>query len=118
VYSTADLRQEAREALERVWFVQSLEETERTDLTIALRLNIRSDLFVQAFYGEASGMLYMALIEGERRIFGLDRESGQWHLHPFFAPGEHEPLSEGLGPKPLLAFLAKVEDLLVQHDLL
>ena len=118
MYSTADLRQEAHEALEKVWFVQSLEEVERTDLTIFLRLNIRSDLFVQAFYGAASDMLYLALIESGRRIFGLDRESGQWHLHPFSAPGEHKPLAEGLGPKPLLAFLAKVEDLLVQHDLL
>jgi len=53
--ATDDLWLEAREALERVWFVQTLEETERTDLTLSLRLYIRPDLFVQAFAGELSG---------------------------------------------------------------
>ena len=46
MYSTIELRLEAQEALERVWFVQSLEETERTDLTLSLRLHIRPALFV------------------------------------------------------------------------
>ena len=32
MYSAADLRLEAQEALERVWFVQSLEETERVEV--------------------------------------------------------------------------------------
>lgn len=52
MYSAADLRLEAQEALERVWFVQSLEETERTDFALSLRLYIRPDLFIQAFLGE------------------------------------------------------------------
>jgi hypothetical protein len=30
----------------------------------------------------------------------------------------HEPLKDGLGPKPLLQFLARVEDLLLEYDLL
>jgi len=30
----------------------------------------------------------------------------------------HEPLSQGLDPKPLLRFLARVEALLLEHDLL
>jgi hypothetical protein len=42
-----DLLSEAQEALEKVWFVQSVEETERTDNTLSLRLFIRADLFVQ-----------------------------------------------------------------------
>jgi hypothetical protein len=116
--ATDDLWLEAREALERVWFVQALEETERTDLTLSLRLYVRSDLFVQAFAGELSGSLYFALIEGERRIFGIDREAGEWHTHPHASPHTHELLSEGLGPKPLLEFLARVEELLLQQDLL
>jgi hypothetical protein len=118
VYSTVDLRLEAQEALERVWFVQSLEEIERTDFTLSLRLHIRPALFVQAFLGELSGSLYLALIEGGQRIFGVDREGGEWHLHPYDAPDKHEPLPEGLEPRPLLKFLARVEDLLLQYDLL
>ncbi len=37
----AELYQEAHEALQRVWFVQSVEETERTDDTLSLRLVMR-----------------------------------------------------------------------------
>ncbi len=36
--STTDLRRQAQGALERVWFVQSVEETERTDRTLSLLL--------------------------------------------------------------------------------
>jgi hypothetical protein len=118
VYSVTDLRLEAQEALERVWFVQSLEETERTDPALSLRLYIRPGLFVQAFLGELTGSLYLALIEDRRRIFGIDLEAGQWHLHPYGTPDKHELLPEGLEPKPLLKFLAKVEDLLLQFGLL
>jgi len=118
MYNTADLQLEARDALERVWFVRSLEEIERTDLTLSLRLHIRPDLFVQAFLGESSGSLYLALIEGGRRIFGIDRGGGEWHIHPYDAPDKHEPLPEGLGPRPLLKILARVEDLLLQYALL
>lgn len=108
---------ESREALDKVWFLQSLEVSDRTDLTLSLRLYIRHDLFVQVFLGELTDSLYFALIEGNQRIFGIDRECKQWHVHPFEAPHNHEPFAEGLGPKPLLAFLSKVEMLLIEKDL-
>ena len=76
MYSRADLVSEAQEALDSVWFVQRLEEIERTDITLSLRLYVRPDLFVQVFLGEQSGSLYLALIESGRRIFGIDNESG------------------------------------------
>ena len=112
------LQLEAEEALERVWFVQSLEVMERTDFTLSLRLYIRPDLFVNVFLGEITGSLYFALIEGRQRIFGIDREAGEWHLHPYESPHLHKLLTEGLEPKPLLKFLSRVEELLLQHDLL
>jgi hypothetical protein len=118
VHITVELQQEAQEALERVWFVQWVEEIERTDQTLSLRLYIRLDLFVQVFVGELTGSLYLALIEGRQRIFGADRESGEWHIHPFGASEKHAPLPEGLEPTPLLKFLSRVEDLLLQHSLL
>jgi len=118
VYSLADLRSEAQEALAKVWFVQSVEETERTEHTLSLRLHIRPALFVQVFMGEGSGSMYFTLIQGGRRVFGIDREAGEWHLHPYDAPENHEPLPEGLELRPLLSFLARVEDLLLQHALL
>lgn len=76
-----ELRREAEEALARVWFIESIEEIERTDITLSLRLYIRPRLFVQVFHGAKSGSLYVALIEGGRRIYGIDREAGEWHVH-------------------------------------
>ena len=64
MYSKTDLLSEAQEALDGVWFVQRVEEVERTDFTISLRLYIRHNLFIQVFLGERSGSLYFALIEG------------------------------------------------------
>jgi hypothetical protein len=117
-YSRLDLQREAQEALDRVWFVQSVEEIEHTDLTLSLRLHIQPGLFVQVFLGELTHSLYFALVHEDQRIFGLDREGDQWHLHPYGNPDNHEPLTAGLEPKPLLRFLARVEDLLLEHDLL
>ena len=112
------LREEAQAALDQFWFIQSIEEIERTDSTVALRLYIRDNLFVHVFLGELTGSLYFALIENDRRIYGIDYEARRWHQHPFVAPDRHEFLSEGLGVKPLLTFLARVEDLLLAEDLL
>jgi len=117
-YTTGDLNAEAQEAKERIWFVQAAKIVERTDSTISLRLYIQQDLFIQVFHGEVTGSLYFALLEGSQRIFGIDRDSGEWHLHPYDAPHQHVPCPEGLGPKPLLAFLARVEKLLIEHELL
>lgn len=113
-----DLQNEAQEALERLWFIQSVEISERTDITVALRLHIRQGLFVHVFYGERSGSLYFALIEEQRRIFGIDKEQKRWHIHPFSTPDQHVPLTEGLEPRPLLTFLARVEELLLLHNLI
>lgn len=113
-----ELREEAEEAVEKAWFVQSLEEIERTDITLSLRLIIRHDLFIQLFFGEKSQSLYMALIEGKQRLFGIDREGGVWHMHPYEAVERHEAMEKGLEPKPIMTFLARIEQLLMEHDLL
>jgi hypothetical protein len=44
--------------------------------------------------------------------------SVQGHVHPFEDADRHEPLAQGLGPKPLLTFLARIEELLVKTALL
>lgn len=40
------------------------------------------------------------------------------NMHPFAAVEQHEPMIEALEPKPILKFLARVEHLLLEHDLL
>ena len=113
-----DLRQEAEDALEKVWFVHSLEEIERTDITLSLRLHVRRELFVQIFYGKRSNVLYMTLVDSGRRVFGIDRDGDDWHMHPYEATEQHEPLTTGLEPRPIMKFLARIEELLLEKDLL
>ena len=113
-----DLQQEAEDALEKVWFVHSLEAIERTDITLSLRLHIRRDLFVQIFYGKQSNVLYMALVEGGRRVFGIDRDRDEWHMHPYEATERHEPMTIRLEPRPIMKFLARIEEMLLEKDLL
>jgi hypothetical protein len=113
-----ELKQEAEEALAQIWFLQSLAEQERTDITLSLRLTIRPNLFVQIFMGTQTHALYFSLIEDEQRIFGIDREGGNWHMHPYGTPDLHVPVNVGLEPRPLFTFLSRVEQLLWEHDLL
>ncbi len=41
-----------------------------------------------------------------------------WHLHPFDAPETHCPTPEGVSPRPPLQFLAEVEELLLENELI
>lgn len=54
-------------------------------------------LFVRFYFNETTGTLAFALIRGQDRIWGLDRDNlRDWHLHPASAPSTHvavEPLS-------------------------
>ena len=117
-YTSNSLLAESQEAIEQYWFVQRVEITEQTDRAISLRLLISSDLFVQAFVGDLSGSLYFALVEDRQRLFGIDRQYSEWHMHPFGSVHEHVPLDQPLEPKPLLKFLKRVENLLLEHELL
>jgi len=118
LYSIEDLTLEAQEGLDRFWFIQRIRFFNRTDETIATRLYIRDDLFIQAFKGQLTQSLYLALIDGNRRIFGIDYESGEWHVHPYESPHKHEPYPEGLEARPLMKFLSIIETLLIEQDLL
>lgn len=112
-----DLLIEFEESERRFWFIQR-SEVERTDDTIRLRLVISESLFVQVFLSEATGRFSLALIQGRERLYGCDGEGGTWHLHPFGAAGVHQPVPEGVSPRPLLQFLIEVEELLLDNDLI
>jgi hypothetical protein len=109
---------EATEAKDRFWFVQSLEVVERTAQTITLHFIIRPTLFVQVYYSVRSGRFNFALIGASGRLYGRDREHGQWHLHPFGQSHLHEPTPEGMSPQPIHQFLTEVETILIENDLI
>ena len=113
------LRAQVISSLDRFWFLQSIEEIERTQVTVTFRLQtIRQGLFVQVFWGSRSGTLSFTLVESDRRVFGIDFRRGQWHMHPFDRPEEHVTLVDGLGSNPVEEFLERVEEVIVDGDLL
>ena len=115
----AVLRDRLLDALNEFWFLRSVEEIERTEITFLFRLQtFRAGLFVQVFWGTRSRTLSLALIESERRIFGIDFQRDQWHLHPFGNAESHTPLLSEMGDNPIHSFLTQVEDILVANDLL
>ncbi len=112
-----DLLIELKESEQRFWFIQR-SEIERTDKAIRLRLIINEALFIQVFLSKATGRFNLALIQGRERIYGRDRESDMWHLHPFDAPETHCPMPNEVSPRPLLQFLAEIEELLLENELI
>ncbi len=113
------LRAQVVNALDRFWFILSIEEIDRTHITTTFRLQtVRQGLFVQVFWGSRSGTLSFALIESDRRIFGIDLHRGQWHIHPFDRPEDHVTLPGGLSDNPVDDFLGRVEEIIVDSDLL
>lgn len=109
---------ESEQAKDRFWFVQALEVVEHTAQTITLHFLIRPTLFVQVYYSVRSGRFNFALIGASGRLYGRDREQGQWHLHSFEQPYLHESTPEGMSSQPIHQFLTEVETILIENDLI
>jgi len=118
VNTVKELLDEAREAYSRFWFVQYLIEVECTASTVTVHLVIGPELYVQAYLSELSGRLSLAFVDPSGRLYGRDRERGTWHQHPFDDPDRREPTPEGMSPRPLLQFMAEVEEILLKNELI
>ena len=113
-----DLIIEGLRARDRFWFIQEFQLKERTDMTVTLHFIIGTDLLAQVFYSQRSDRLSMALIGSSGRLYGRDKEHGYWHLHPFGRADQHVPTPEGLSSQPIHQFLAEVEAILVENELI
>ncbi len=52
-------------------------------------LTLGADQFLEFYFNEKTGTMAFALIEGQRRIWGIDRDNIRgWHLHPLENPAE------------------------------
>jgi len=112
-----DLLHEISKVEHRFWFVRRVG-IEQTDDALRARLEIQAGLFVQVFLSEKTGRLSFALVEGNQRIYGCDLEGGFWHVHPYGMVEEHQAISQGKSPRPLLQFMCDVETILVENDLI
>ncbi|MEZ4866363.1 MAG: hypothetical protein R3C14_33910 [Caldilineaceae bacterium] len=110
---------EAIEANDTFWFVRSWIIAERTERTVTIHLHINNDLLIQMFFSLRSNRLSLALVSAAAgRLYGCDYERRTWHYHPFGQTEIHAPLPQGMSPRPLIQFVAEVEELLLANDLL
>jgi len=59
------------------------------------RAYIDAGLFLEFYFNEQTGTMALALIEGQGRIWGIDRDNIRgWHLHPLENPIEHVEIEE------------------------
>ncbi len=114
----ADFLDQIAEAERRFWFITRISEMDETERAIKVRFEMLGNFVIQAFLSEATGRINFALIHSQQRLFGYDYEHGQWHRHPYAAAEQHVPVLEGLAPHPLIQFLAEVETILVENDLI
>jgi hypothetical protein len=77
-----------------------------TATSIALRIDVITGGFVDAFYNEQTGTTAFALIRDGRRVFGADNTGG-WHLHPYSNPDSHIPLAGAMAFKSFVIELER-----------
>lgn len=114
----ADLLLELHKVEHQAWFVREIAELDLTDDALRVRLDVGEGLVVQVFLSETTGRCSFALVQGNQRIYGRDRENGAWHRHPYQEPSSHELTPEGVSPYPLRQFLAEVQEILLIHELI
>jgi len=57
------------------------------------RATLRGDIFLAFYYNQITGTQAFALIQREKRIWGIDYDNFRgWHLHPAESPDSHIPI--------------------------
>ena len=59
------------------------------------RAILKKNRFLQIYFNEITGTIAFALIENDRRIWGIDYDNiRSWHLHPLENPEIHQSIQE------------------------
>jgi len=60
-----------------------------TDVTFISRIGLSHEVFVQIYANTKKEKLNIALVVSGERIYGIDKEGGYYHKHPFENPSLH-----------------------------
>ncbi len=60
-----------------------------TDITLISRIGFSQDAFIQIYANTKKEKINMALVIAGERIYGIDKEGGFYHEHPFENPDYH-----------------------------
>ncbi len=64
-------------------------ELDHTGITLIARIGFSREVFVQIYANETKEKLNMALVVAGERVYGIDKEGGFYHKHPFENPLLH-----------------------------
>jgi hypothetical protein len=67
-----------------------------TDNTLLTRLRITGDVFIQFYINSSKYKMNYALIFNKSRIYGIDKEGGKYHEHPFGNADIHKPFAQNI----------------------
>lgn len=62
---------------------------DHTDITLIARIGFSREIFIQIYANEIKEKLNMALVVVGDRVYGIDKEGGFYHEHPFENPLLH-----------------------------
>ncbi|HHT9122948.1 MAG TPA: hypothetical protein ACFYEF_08785 [Candidatus Wunengus sp. YC63] len=62
-----------------------------TDITLISRIGFSFEIFIQIYINVRKDKVNMALVVADERIYGIDKEGGIYHEHPFENPSLHTP---------------------------
>ena len=62
---------------------------DETDITLISKISLPFDAFIQIYANIKKEKINMALIVAGERIYGVDKEGGLYHEHPFDTPSKH-----------------------------
>jgi hypothetical protein len=104
--TTRQLLYELQQACSRSPLVNRIEErvVDADILSVRVHLTV-INTFINAFYNVTTGKAAFALVERDRRLYGIDNAKMGWHQHPFDDPDQHVPCA----PVRFEEFLADVE---------
>ena len=109
---------EIEEVSQRFPFILEIIKLDETRYSVKYLLMLADDFFVQVYQNVRSGTIGLALIYRGQRLYGRDREGGQWHRHPFENPMEHDFSPEGSREVSLEEFLEEVQEVLEREGLI
>ena len=90
--TTRQLLYELQRACNRSPVVSHIEERVVDADILSVRVHLTfAHTFINVFYNVTTGKTAFALVEGDRRLYGVDNAKMGWHRHPFDDPDQHVP---------------------------
>ncbi len=103
--------QEFLDALAKIKDIQSVSANTEGPIVNG-RARIDDEKFLSFYYNQVTGTQAFALIDGDKRIWGIDYDNQRgWHVHPIEAPQKHKTIETPTVTQIIEAFGIILEEL-------